>query len=95
MCILVIHVVVRSLPVYASPTPHTSNSVQHHDVGFGVVDDVLGHRLCQQSSTDNACHVILNIVDHRFLSQMEQHDVSRIICQTQPTSASCHQLVEW
>ena len=31
--------------------------------------------------TDNACHVILYIVDPRFLSQMESHDVVSIICQ--------------
>jgi hypothetical protein len=29
----------------------------------------------------DACHVIIHIVDPRFLSQMESHDVVSIICQ--------------
>jgi len=35
----------------------------------------------RQGLTDNTCHVILHIVDPRFLREMESHDVASLVCQ--------------
>jgi hypothetical protein len=40
--------------------------------------------------TDNASHVILHMLDPRFLTQTESHEVASIVCEAQPAGPLPH-----